>query len=127
MKIVGPRFEKSCLSRVLRYVDDDQGHWQSEFSSLTEGEQRALIPLILDIAIIQKSRRRDYKSLNEILSLAREYRIASSPMCGQAAELLERIANCSTAIRLLRGSVTGSMPSRACGHDHVASGSELDS
>ena len=128
MKIVGPRFEKSCLSRVLRYVDDDQGHWQSEFSSLTEGEQRALIPLILDIAIIQKSRRRDYKSMNEILSLAREYRIASSPMCGQAAELLERIANCSTAIRLLRGSVTGeSMPSRACGHDHVASGSELDS
>lgn len=105
-KIVGPRFEKSCLSRLLRYVDDDQGHWQSEFSRLAEGEQRALTPLILDIAIMQKCRGHDYEAMSEILSLACEYRIANSPMCRQAAELLKRIANCSTAIRLSRGAVT---------------------
>jgi Domain of unknown function (DUF6895) len=105
-KIVGPRCEKSCLSRLLCYVDDDQGHWQSEFSSLAEGEQRVLTPLILDIAIMQKCRRHDYEAVSEILSLACDYRIANSPMCRQAAELLERIANCSTAIRLSRGAVT---------------------
>ncbi len=106
MKIVGPRFEKSCLSRLLRYVDDDQGHWQSEFSSLAEEEQRVLTPLILDLAIIQKCRRHDYEAASEILSLACEYGIASSPMCWQAAELLERIANCSTAISLRWSEVT---------------------
>ncbi len=106
MKIVGARFEKSCHSRLLRYVDDDQGHWQVEFSSLAEGEQRVLTPLILDIAIMQKCRRHDYEAVSEILSLACKYRMASAPMCRQAAELLERIANCSTAIRLGRGAVT---------------------
>jgi hypothetical protein len=106
-KIVGPRFEKSCLSRLLGYVDDDQGHWQSEFSSLSEGEQRVLTPFILDIAIIQRCRKHDYEAVKEILSIACEYRIASSPMCGQAAELLERIANCSTALGQLRGARAG--------------------
>jgi hypothetical protein len=89
-------------SRLLGYVDEDQGHWQSEFYNLSEGEQLALTPFILDIAIIQKCRKHDYQAVNEILSLACECRIASSPMCGQAAELLERIANCSTALGLLR-------------------------
>ena len=112
LKIVGPRFEKSCLSRILRHVEHDQGHWQSEFSSLSEEEQRILVPFIIDILIIQKSRKHDYNTMNEILALAREYDIASSPMCGQAAELLERLTNCSTAISLLRGSVT--QESNAC-------------
>ncbi len=105
-KIAGPRFEKSCLSRLLRCVDDDQGHWQSEFSNLAEDEQRVLAPLVLDIAIVQKCRKHEYEAVSDILSLACEYRIASSPMCGQAAELLERIANCSTAIGALRGEGT---------------------
>jgi hypothetical protein len=106
-KIVGPRFDRSCLTRLLGYVDDDQGHWQSEYWSLADSEQRVLTPFILDIAIMQKCRRRDYEAVTEILSLACEYRIASSPMCRQAAELLERIANCATAISVRRRAVTG--------------------
>jgi hypothetical protein len=118
IKIVGPRVERSCLSQVLRFIDNDQGHWQSAFSSLSEEEQRVLVPFIVDIMIIQQSRKHDYNAMNEILALAREQHIASSPMCGQAAELLQRIANCSTAISLLRGSVTEeSKASRARGHD----------
>jgi hypothetical protein len=106
-KIAGPQCGNSCLSRLMRYVDDDQGHWQSEFSSLAEGEQRILTPFILNIAIVQKCRKHDYRAVNEILSLACEYCIASSPMCRQAVELLERIANCSAAISLRAGAVTG--------------------
>ena len=104
-KIIGPRFEKTCLSRLLRYVDDDQGHWQSEFSSLKDEEQRVLTPLILDLAIMQKCRRHDYEATRQILSLACDYDISGSPMCRQAAELMERIANCSTAISLRRSEV----------------------
>jgi hypothetical protein len=52
------------------------------------------------MAIMQKCRKHDYEAVSEILSHARKHDIATSPMCCQAAELLERIANCSTAIRV---------------------------
>ena len=104
--IVGPQCEASCLDRLFRYVDDNQGHWHSEFTNLAQAEQRALAPLILDVAIVQKCRKHDYQAMSELVSLACEYRIASSPMCGQAAELLERIAGCSHAIGLQRSAAT---------------------
>ena len=99
-RIVGPQFDATCLGRLFRYVDDDQGHWQSEFSRLAGSEQRALTPFILDIAIIQRHRKHDYEAVKELLSIAGEYDIADSPLCDQASELLERIANCSRAINL---------------------------
>lgn len=95
----------------MRYVDVDQGHWRPEFFSLAEEERRALIPFVLDVAIMQKCRRRDYQAVSEILSLAQEYDVAGSPMCRQAFELLERIASCSTAIRLRSGAPSeGAVP-----------------
>lgn len=106
VNIVGPQCEASCLDRLLRYVDDDQGHWRSEFTSLTQAAQRALAPLILDVGIAQKCRKHDYQAMSELVSLACEYQLASSPMCGQAAELLERIAGCFHAIDLRRGITT---------------------
>ena len=109
--IVGPQFDATCLSRLMRYVDVDQGHWRPEFFSLAEEERRALIPFVLDVAIMQKCRRRDYQAVSEILSLAQEYDVAGSPMCRQAFELLERIASCSTAIRLRSGAPSeGAVP-----------------
>jgi hypothetical protein len=110
MKIAGPRVDKTCLSRLLGYVDDDQGHWGAEFSRLAQDERQALVPFVLDVAIVQKSRKRDYQALSEILSLAWECRVARSPMCRQAMELLERIANCSTAIRRQTGAPAETEP-----------------
>jgi hypothetical protein len=99
-RIVGPQHTRSFLDRLLTYLDDDQGHWQPVFSGLAEPEQRVLTPFILDIAIMQSCRRRDYKAASQILSLASEQRLSSSPMCRQAAELLGRIGDCSTAFSL---------------------------
>lgn len=96
--IVGPEFEEHCLMRLLDHIDDDQGHWQSELSELGKREQLALTPFVLDIAIIQKNRKHDYEAIKNLLSLAREYGIADSALCTQAAELLERIARCSAAL-----------------------------
>ena len=101
--IAGPRFDATCLRRLLRYCDDDRGHWRPALLSLADGEQRALIPFVLDVAIMQNCRRRDYQAVNTILSLACEYDAAGSPTCRQAFELLERIESCSTAIRLRSG------------------------
>ena len=97
--IAGPRVDTSVLDRLLRIIDRDQGHWQPEFSGLTESERAALVPLLLDIAIAQKCRKRDYQAVSELLAAASEHGIANSPLCGQAAELLERLAACSHVIR----------------------------
>lgn len=102
-RIVGHRFERPCLARLLAHVDDDQGHWRPEFTRLPADEQRALAPFVLDVAIAQNCRRRDYEAVAEILSIACEFGLAGSPMSRQAFELLERIANCSTAIGLADG------------------------
>lgn len=99
IRITGPQIKGNFLDRLLRFLDRDQGHWQPELSGLTDAERNALAPLMLDIAIAQKCRKHDYAAVGELLAVASEYRMASSPLCGQAAELLERLAACSYAIQ----------------------------
>jgi len=106
IRITGPQLEKSFLDRLLRSLDRDQGHWQPELSELTESERNALAPLLLDIAIAQKCRKHDYEALSELLRTANEHGAANSPLCGQAAQLLERLAACSHAIQAGAGGVT---------------------
>ena len=99
IKIPGRRIPQSALNRLLSCLDRDQGHWQPEFWGLTELQRAALVPLMLDIAIAQKSRKRDYQALSELLAAASECGLANSPLCGQAAELLERLASASHAVQ----------------------------
>jgi hypothetical protein len=111
MRIVGSLYARSFLDRLLAYVNDDQGHWQPVFAGLTGREQQVLTPFILDIALMQNCRRRDYKATNELLSLASEQQMSGSAMCQQAAELLGRIADCSTALRLRQQRKSGAVTS----------------
>jgi hypothetical protein len=113
--IRGRRFDIASLRAVQGFLLDDQGHWQAEFDQLSEAEQLALTPLVLDIAIMQACRTHDYERLKDLLQLAFEHRIAKSPMCMQAVELLERLAICSTAIAARRASVDGGVLSREKG------------
>ncbi len=98
VRISGPGVEKAVVDHLLLFLDTDQGHWQPEFAKLTEPEQRALAPLLLDIAIVQKCRKHDYQAVADLLVAGNEYGLTGSPLCGQAAELLERLALCSHAI-----------------------------
>jgi hypothetical protein len=106
----GPRFAIASLRALQRHVLDDQGHWQAEFGNLSEAEQLALTPFVLDIAIMQACRKHDYEKLKDLLGLAFEHRIAASPMCMQAVELLERLAICSTAIDARRSVMDRGVP-----------------
>ena len=91
--------DKSFLDCLLEFLDRDQGHWQPELSELTESERNALAPLLLDIAIAQKCRKHDYEAVSELLRVASRHGMANSTLCGQAAQLLERLATCSHAIQ----------------------------
>ena len=96
----------SLVAEILEYTTTDQGHWQPELSKLSPGQQAAVLPLVLDLAIVQTSRRREYDRLAELLSLAHRNGLATSPMCGQAAELLERLAVCTNALLAASRSAT---------------------
>ena len=80
------------------FIDEAQGHWQAEFAHLTSDEQCALTPFILDMAIIQTSRRHDYAAMLDVLSQAQAIGLSDAPLCRQAAELLDRLAKCGTAM-----------------------------
>jgi len=99
IRITGPQVERSFLDRLGQVLDRDQGHWQPVLSDLTESERNALAPLLLDIAIAQKCRKHDYEAANELLRAASQHRMANSALCGQAAQLLQRLAACSRAIQ----------------------------
>lgn len=98
VKIAGPRVEPSCLTRLRGYIEDDHGHWHSEFSRLSDDEQQVLTPFILDIGLVQNCRRRNYVAMKELLTLGYEYGLDGSPLCRQATDLLQRLASCSIAL-----------------------------
>jgi hypothetical protein len=106
----GRQGNDAFLGRLWPYLDRDQGHWQTEWSGLMELEQNALATLVLDIAIARQCRKREYKAVNELLALAVEHDMASTPLCAQAAELLERLAACSHAIQVQRMQVGNQRP-----------------
>jgi hypothetical protein len=91
-QMIGPPFNARLLDRLIERIECDQGHWQAEFMKLNRSEQEALGPFLLDIVIAQKCRKRDYAAVSELLVMADKYQSARSPLCGQAGELLERLA-----------------------------------
>jgi hypothetical protein len=99
-KIRGQVVEKSYLERILSFVDQEDADWAPEFSTLEDDERRALAPFLLDIAIVQNCRKHNYNPVAELLALACHHGTANSPLCAQAAELLERLAACSKTINL---------------------------
>ena len=90
-RIAGPRFDEGFLDHVIATLDRDQGHWQPELRALNEAERNALCPLLLDLAIVQRCRKHDYGAVRELLARAHQHGSARSPLCGQSAELLERL------------------------------------
>jgi hypothetical protein len=100
VRVIGPQVEKSFLDLLLRLLEQDQGHWQPVLSELTNAERRSLAPLLLDIAVAQKCRKHDYGAVSELLKAANGYGLAASPLCAQAAQLLERLAACAHGLHV---------------------------
>jgi hypothetical protein len=91
-QLAGPTVEKIVLDQLLNFVDADQGHWQPIFAALPESERLTLARLLLDMALAQKFRRRDYDAANQVLKIAADCGMAQSPLSVQAAEMLDRLA-----------------------------------
>ena len=91
-RIAGLPVDAGFVDRLLTVLERDQGHWQAPLLELSETERNALCPFLLDLALVQKCRKHDYRAVGELLAAAYERGLARSPLCGQSAELLERLA-----------------------------------
>lgn len=106
-RLTGVTVEKLLIDQLLSFIDADQGHWQPIFASMLESERLTLAPLLLDIALAQKLRKRDYDEANQLLEIAGKYGMDQSPLSVQAAEMLHRLAAFSEAVNMHASLQTG--------------------
>jgi hypothetical protein len=90
-KLSGSRVDTVVIDDLLSFIGDDQGHWQPVFASLSRSECLTLAPLLLDVALAQKFRTRNYDAANQLLRIAGKHGIDQSPLVVQASEMLERL------------------------------------
>jgi hypothetical protein len=116
-RIAGSHYDEGFVDGLLSALAHDQGHWQPELPKLSKAERNALCPLLLDVSIVQRYRRHDYKGLRDLLQSAHQHGLARSPLCGQSAELLERLTAYARA-GMSQPSLNEPRDNQACDVDH---------
>jgi hypothetical protein len=92
-RIVGPAFSETLIQRLDACITKTGAHWEQVFQALTRNEQAALAPLLLDVAIIQSSRKGEFARMASLLETATHNEMADTTLCAQSAELLSRMAS----------------------------------
>jgi hypothetical protein len=95
--VAGPLVADAVIDELLGGTDETETPWRDSFRRLSSAERRALGPFLLDVALLDRSRRHDYAALARLLELAVRHHLADAPLCAQSAELLGRVAACVPA------------------------------
>jgi hypothetical protein len=83
--------DQGLIDELSSFIDRDQGHWQPVFDALPRSERSMLAPFLLDTALAQKFRTRNYDAANQLLGIANRYGMGQSPLSVQASEMLDRL------------------------------------
>jgi hypothetical protein len=92
---VGPtglKFGREVLKETVSFIADAQGYWLVEFHKLDVSQQIALIPFLVEIAIAQQVRQKNYAELGRILMFSQRRGVSGSPMLTEASDQLLRLA-----------------------------------
>jgi hypothetical protein len=90
--LAAPRFPGGLVASLKAFISETGAHWESVFESLNPDEQTTLAPFLLDIALIQNSRKRDFGQMARLLELAVQHGLATTTLCAQSAEFLSRVS-----------------------------------
>ena len=82
-------------------------------AGLPPAQTAATAPFLLDVAMARSSASHDYPQLQQLLRLADRHGLLARPMCGNAAELLMRLARCDAQLSQDRGRASPRHPSAA--------------
>lgn len=86
--------KRGSAKEILKLIDvqTQRTHWRDEFKELAEQEADSLAGFLINIALRRRIAIRDFGGLHDLLKLAYDLDLASTPAASQAAELLQRIA-----------------------------------
>jgi len=91
-EIVGPPFSVTLIEGLQAFIPKRDSYWEQVFQSLSPSEQAPLGPFLLDVAIIQSSRKGEFAQIASLLETASQNGMADTTLCAQSAELLSRMA-----------------------------------
>ena len=89
--IVGPSYPPALLAELQALIPRTGAHWEEVFRSLASREQAALVPFLLDVTMIQASRKGEFAQLAGLLETAAGHGLTNTTLCAQCAEMLTRI------------------------------------
>ncbi len=92
-EIAGPAFSMTLIEDLQSFITKTGAHWEQVFQSLSPNEQAMLGPFLLDVAMIQHSRRNDFAHMVGMLETAMQNGMADTALCAQSAELLSRVGS----------------------------------
>jgi hypothetical protein len=92
-EIAGPSFSATLIEDLQACVSKTGAHWEQVFQSLSRREQATLAAFLLDVAIIQCSRKGNFAQMVRLLETAVENGMANTTLCAQSAELLSRMTS----------------------------------
>jgi hypothetical protein len=93
LEIAGPPFSPTLIEGLQTFISKNGAHWEHVFQSLSPKEQAALGQLLLDVAMIQCSRRGEFAQMVRLLETAIQNGTADTILCAQSAELLSRMTS----------------------------------
>jgi hypothetical protein len=92
-EMAGPAFPTTVIESLQSSITKTDAHWEQIFQSLSPNEQAVLAPFLLDVAMIQRSRRNDFAQMLKMLETAMQHGMADTTLCAQSAELLSRVGS----------------------------------
>jgi hypothetical protein len=93
LEIAGPPFPMTLIEGLQASISKNGAHWEQVFQSLNPNEQAALGQFLLDVAMIQSSRKGEFAQMVRLLETAIQNGMADTSLCAQSAELLSRMAS----------------------------------
>ncbi|MGI8991548.1 MAG: DUF6895 family protein [Bryobacteraceae bacterium] len=87
--------------RMLAFLDaaEPVPRWRDEFDCLQDSERDALAGFLFHAALRRKIHECRYGEANQLLRVAHELGLANTPAASQAAELLQRLAECARLVK----------------------------
>jgi hypothetical protein len=87
----GRPYPLALIEKLQSFIAKTGAHWEQVFHALSQDERAALGPFLLDVALIQSSRRGELTQMMNLLEIAVQNGMANTTLCAQSAEYLARI------------------------------------
>jgi len=92
IRVSGRVYSAAHIEGLRSFTTKTGAYWEEVFELLGPEEQAALGPFLLEVALMQCSRKNEFGRMVQLLELAMGSEMADTPLCAQTAEFLSRMS-----------------------------------